>query len=100
MSTHTQGQWRLDWNFIVAPDASGKNPDVYIATIADEDDEGRIVCEDEQIANGKLIAAAPDLLAALEQCLPLIDAYRRNSGGDGDLSAMNARAAIKKARCT
>lgn len=39
-----------------------------------------------------------DLLAALEQCLPILDAYRRISGGDGDISAMNARAAIAKAR--
>ena len=49
-------------------------------------------------ANAVLISAAPELLAALEQCLPLIDAYRRSTGGDGDLSAMAARAAIKKAR--
>ena len=48
--------------------------------------------------NAVLISAAPELLAALEQCLPLVDAYRRDSGGDGDLSAMTARAAIKKAR--
>ena len=49
-------------------------------------------------ANAALISAAPELLAALEQCLPLVNAYRRSTGGDGDLSAMNARAAIAKAR--
>jgi hypothetical protein len=45
-----------------------------------------------------VIGTNADLLAALEQCLPILDAYRRISGGDGDISAMNARAAIAKAR--
>lgn len=44
-----------------------------------------------------LIAAAPELLAALKQCLPLVDAYRRASGGDGDVSAACARSVIAKA---
>jgi hypothetical protein len=34
------------------------------------------------------------MLQALEQALPFIDAYRRMSGGDGDISALNMRAAI------
>ncbi len=37
------------------------------------------------------------MLKALEQALPIIDAYRRMSGGDGDISALNVRAAIAKA---
>ena len=49
-------------------------------------------------ANARLIAAAPDLLAALEQCLPIIDAYRRAALGDGDIAAHNARVAIAKAK--
>ena len=49
-------------------------------------------------AESCLVAAAPDLLAALEAALPIIDAYRRVSGGDGDIAAMNARAAIAKAK--
>ena len=51
----------------------------------------------EADANQKLIAAAPDLLASLREALKIIDAYRRVSGGDGDITAMNARAAIAKA---
>lgn len=49
-------------------------------------------------ANAQLITAAPELLAALEQCLPIIDAYRRIALGDGDIAANNARAAIAKAK--
>ena len=52
---------------------------------------------EEADANQKLIAAAPDLLASLREALKIIDAYRRVSGGDGDITAMNARAAIAKA---
>lgn len=51
----------------------------------------------EADANQKLIAAAPDLLASLREALKIVDAYRRASGGDGDITAMNARAAIAKA---
>jgi hypothetical protein len=45
-----------------------------------------------------LVAAAPDLLAALELALPIINQHRRVFGGDGDITAMNARAAISKAK--
>lgn len=51
-----------------------------------------IIARDETETN-----TAPDLLAALQQCLPIIDAYRRASGGDGDIAAMVARHAIARA---
>jgi hypothetical protein len=38
------------------------------------------------------------LLAALEQCLPYVDRVRAMSGGDGDLTALTARAAIASAK--
>ena len=37
-----------------------------------------------------------DAIDTLGHCLPIIDAHRRASGGDGDLSAMNARALIER----
>ena len=46
----------------------------------------------------QVYAAAPDLLAALEQCLPFVDRIRASSGGDGNLTALNARAAISAAK--
>ena len=46
----------------------------------------------------QVYAAAPALLAALEQCLPFVDRIRASSGGDGNLTALNARAAIAAAK--
>jgi len=37
-----------------------------------------------------------DASATLSQCLPVINAHRLMSGGDGDLSAMNARDVIER----
>jgi hypothetical protein len=48
-------------------------------------------------SNARLISAAPDLLAALQQCLVIVDAHRKTALGEGDIAAMNARAAIAKA---
>lgn len=62
---HTPGPWTYDMGFIVAPDPNGIHLDIYIAEIAREDDEGRIASDEEQIVNAALIAAAPELLAAL-----------------------------------
>jgi hypothetical protein len=64
--THTPGPWDYDMDFIVAPDPDGRHPDIYIAEIAHSDDEGRIASSQQQDANRRLIAAAPDLLEALE----------------------------------
>jgi hypothetical protein len=61
---YTPGPWDYDMDFIVAPDPNGVHPDIYIAEIADEDDEGRIASLDQQDANRRLIAAAPDLYEA------------------------------------
>lgn len=53
---------------------------------------------DEREANARLIAAAPELLAACEQALKVVDAHRRASGGDGDITAALIRSAIAKAK--
>jgi hypothetical protein len=56
-------------------------------------------------ADGRLIAASPELLAAacdnvaiMEQALKIIDAHRAIALGDGDISAMNVRAMLKRTR--
>lgn len=75
---HTPGPWQQDWHFIVAPDPDGIHPDIYIAEIAEEDSDGRIASPEQQEANGRLIAAAPELLAA---CRMVIDRWEH-----GDLA--------------
>ena len=54
--------------------------------------------EGREVANARLIAAAPDMLLVLEHALPLIDAYRRQSGGDGDVTAAAIRSVVARAR--
>lgn len=66
---HTPGPWQSDGKFIVAPDPGGVHPDIYIAEIAEADDEGRVASPKQQAANSELIAAAPKLLDALIEAL-------------------------------
>lgn len=95
-TAYTSGPWKLA--------SECDPPDGYVW--ASDDDElvavAQYDCSDlptlTRAANARLIAAAPDLLAALEQCLPIIDAYRRAALGDGDIAARNARTAIAKAK--
>lgn len=88
---HTPGPWQQDWQFIVAPDPGGIHPDIYIAEIAEEDSEGRIATPEQQIANGRLIAAAPELLAA---CRKVIDRWEK---GDLAEAARACQAAVESA---
>lgn len=91
MSAHTPGPWMLAMHpgmpFIHAND----NTESGIAEIFDSD----FIDSDTKEANARLIAAAPDLLAALEQALA-------ESGCDGDLCMHQwhdaARAATARAR--
>ena len=66
---YTPGPWDYDMDYIVAPDPGGRHPDIYIAEIAHSHDEGRIASPQQQDANRRLIAAAPELLEALDYLL-------------------------------
>ena len=61
--------------------------------IAMLDCENEALCDDDILANARLIAAAPDLLAALEGAL---DALR--DSGEYPETARLARAAVNKAK--
>lgn len=88
--THTPAPWHYDEAHINVIDDAGR-------TVAARPSYSSCADSTEE-ADMRLIAAAPDLLAALEQCLPIVDAYRRLTMGDGDISAHTARTAIAKAK--
>lgn len=92
---HTPGPWSSDWQFIVANDPNGVHPDIYIAEISESDDEGRVASDEQQQANARLIAAAPELLKALEDALAYMVDYKKCQN-EGLLNDM--RAAIAKAK--
>jgi hypothetical protein len=95
---HTPGPWDYDMDYIVAPDPDGRHPDIYVAEIAHSDDEGRIASPQQQDANRRLIAAAPELLEALEaQEMAEWDPEASRSKGYFDRARELRRAAIAKA---
>ncbi len=57
-AAHTPEPWDYDMDYIVAPDPSGRHPDIYIAEIAHSDDEGRVAALEQQEANRRRIVAA------------------------------------------
>lgn len=88
-ATHTPGAWRITDDFIGVHDQQGR-------CIADMDSEGAPdIGYDESLANARLIAAAPDLLAALSDIILSSDA----NCGDSLANAIEAaRNAIAKAK--
>ena len=83
---HTPGPWHVinEWN------VSGPEYEVANGSIMVRDD-------DESAANARIIAAAPDLLEALEMALNFI-ANTESEMGETLQSGDAARAAIAKAR--
>lgn len=55
---------------------------------------GRVIDLENQAC--ELRGLLRDAVLTLRHCLPFIDAHRRTSGGDGDLSAANAREVIER----
>ena len=59
---------------------------------------GRVIDLENQACESRDLLR--DARAALQGALSFIDAHRRASGGDGDLSAMNARGVIERIAAT
>ena len=67
---HTQGPWAITDDFIGVYDQQGR-------CVADMDSEGAPeIGYDESLANARLIAAAPDMLAALEDAVEALTEAR------------------------
>jgi hypothetical protein len=82
--TYTPGPWDCDLDYIVAPDPNGRHADIYIAEIADSDEEGRVASVEQQYANRQLITAAPEMLEALLLAQAALNTAPRFRVGDTD----------------
>lgn len=103
-------QDKLDADFVAKaqPVQTAHTPGPWTAILSAGDDPWMVAAEmpvarvpdysGNAEVNARLIAAAPALLVALEQCLPYVDRIRAMSGGDGDLTALTARAALNAAK--
>lgn len=93
MSKHTPGPWINDGDEISGL-ADGENSQSYIVPICtmDADWNAEITA-----ANARLIAAAPDLLDALQKMLVLYQGRKQGVFGEWTEPVIDARAAIKKA---
>ena len=92
MTKPTPGPWFVKHEYNVFAEATGR----LVASTGGHSssvDGARVVAEN--VANARLVAAAPDLLNALEQCAAVMKAEGK---GDDDAEYTNALAAIKKAR--
>ena len=91
MSKHTPGPWDFSWEIQPngCPTVGHKGLMICMVAHSAKDPEQR----ETAMANASLIAAAPDLLDALEGCLQALRAYSPECG-----QAMMAKAAITKAK--
>jgi hypothetical protein len=96
---HTQGKWKvaerfsggkLDMYWIICPE----HPPL-IAKVLLDGNLSRTRSDKEHLANARLIAAAPDLLEALEA---LLWKHDNNNGALCGMALQDARAAIEKAK--
>jgi hypothetical protein len=85
MDNHTPGPWSVnDYGFI---DADGEEDAIEVITSSKRGTEE---------ANLRLIAAAPDLLEALEFALPMVEHYHEREGASATLYIV--KRAIAKAK--
>ena len=97
MSKHTPGPWRNDCFMVLAPPNVGNYKGREICHTGGHD----IRDGNESEANARLIAAAPDLLAACEQLmeyLKLLPLDENNDAAWASNAPQLARAAIAKAK--
>lgn len=100
---HTPGPWKVDSGEIYGPSTllNGEKYADMIARIPVECRDGEIITREDE-ANARLIAAAPELLETLEQCVTVEGAacFRSIKDMARRLNAINwiAKEAISKAK--
>ena len=73
MSSHTPGPWRLEGRVVITDGFQHSDRNSEICTVSSSREFGTVHGENELFYNGQLIAAAPDLLAALIEAVKDID---------------------------
>ena len=100
MAEHTPGPWRSDSPYVSAP--SGAHRKIVADCYQDPSWRDSIaISDDECIANAHLIAAAPELLAALGETVSRFERCIVHAGSDPEFAreaVKAARAVIAKAR--
>lgn len=108
MSAHSPGPWTISWYDEYSEETGDPLPPTHAGSIRDASDESVCGtcdgCNKIAKANAHLIAAAPDLLAALEELVSRRQRVARERGlpdlADSDGRYARAVAAIAKARGT
>lgn len=90
---HTPGPWRMTLDDFGDYTIQPQHEELAIAAVVNGSFKNLVGEGEEQKANACLIAAAPDLLEALHQCLGSLKAL----GADIGYAATTARTAIDKA---
>ena len=91
MTEHTSGPWEHSFDYSIYSRGRPEG-DLKIARVA-------MTVDASDLANARLIAAAPDLLAALEEMTTEYHAVREGQGWYYELESITkARAAIAKAK--
>lgn len=92
-TTHTPGPWTVDGGYIMGgTPTNGEGLKTYALYVADCRISSAYRIHEEQQANARLIAAAPDLLAALQGCIKVMQC--------ADELSSNARFWIEEATAT
>jgi len=94
--SHTPGPWAYDRDSKEIFSSVEEHGSGWIAWVKGNDSEGRELSAEMQAANVSLIAAAPELLAALKE-LTHYDEGSIDSGSYGDEVLQRCKAAIAKA---
>ena len=96
MSKHTPGPWMASQNEVISVASTAER--VVITVNVVECETGAPIPE-QAIIDARLIAAAPDLLAALKTCVFVVETLAHLRGMEAELlpHAEFARAAIAKA---
>ena len=97
MSKHTPGPWRFNGDEVIQS-INGTLGDPTVCSLIGYGDEPYAKNEDECLANGLLITAAPDLLYALEGLLAAVAAHDGPKSIDELGVIGRAMQAIKKAK--